>query len=420
MVFSSTAKDTYILFFSNIATAFFGFVFTWFVARSLSVSDFGVFSAVNNLALMAAPLIDLGVSSALINFVAFFQARNEIEKAQEYVKAGLFIRFIVFGFIALLLFVFRYPISEKLLAGGSFYLVYWTIIILLGLVFSSFVTLVLQAYKRFFRSMISEVSYSFGRVIFVLILAFAFGGLTLNKSLLAFALAGLVSVFVAGFVLGYGFLKTKPKKSVYYDLIKFSGWLGVNRILSSISGRADIQMLAFLAGSVATGYYSIASRLAFFIAVLVSSLSAVISPRLASFSDKEKERAYIMKSLVAVFIVSLGVVFWVIIAKPFVLLLFGDKYFESIKIFQALALSMIPFIFTAPSVSAIIYAMKKPKIIGIFSIFQTSAILILNYLLIPKFGAFGPTITLGVTNTILAVYSWIVVVRYYAKVNSNI
>lgn len=90
MVFSSTAKDTYILFFSNIATAFFGFVFTWFVARSLSVSDFGVFSAVNNLALMAAPLIDLGVSSALINFVAFFQARNEIEKAQEYVKAGAF------------------------------------------------------------------------------------------------------------------------------------------------------------------------------------------------------------------------------------------------------------------------------------------------------------------------------------------
>lgn len=172
-------------------------------------------------------------------------------------------------------------------------------------------------------------------------------------------------------------------------------------------------MLAFLAGSVATGYYSIASRLAFFIAVLVSSLSAVISPRLASFSDKEKERAYIMKSLVAVFIVSLGVVFWVIIAKPFVLLLFGNKYFESIKIFQALALSMIPFIFTAPSVSAIIYAMKKPKIIGIFSIFQTSAILILNYLLIPKFGAFGPTITLGVTNTILAVYSWIVVGKYY-------
>lgn len=408
---SSTAKDTYILFFSNVATAFLGFVFTWFVARALSVSDFGVFSSVNNLALMLSPLVDLGVSSALINFIAYFQVRNEHKKTLEYVKAGLVIRFVILLLVSIFLFAFRGFVSDKLLAGGGVYLVYWTIFILLGLVFSSFVTSVLQAYKKFFRSMISEVSYSFGRVIFVLI--FAFNGLTLTDSLSAFALAGLVSLVVTAFVLGYGFLKSHPPKSIYSDLFKFSGWLGVNRILSSISGRADVQMLAALSGAVAVGYYSIAGRLAFFIAVLSSSLSAVIAPRLASFGNKEKERAYILKSLLSIVGVSLGIILWVIFAKPFILLLFGEKYLNSIGIFQALACSMIPFLFTTPSVSAIIYAMKKPKIIGVFSIFQTAAILILNYLLIPKFGAYGPTITLAITNSILAGYTWLIVIRNY-------
>jgi len=407
---SSTARDTYILFFSNVATAFLGFVFTWFVARALSVSDFGIFSAVNNLALMIVPILDLGVSSALINFVASIK-QGEDKKAKEYTKAGLVIRFLFFLVVSFFLIAFGRLVSDRLLASEDVTLVYWVVVILIGLSLSGFVSFVLQAYKRFFSSMIVEVTYSFGRVVFVLL--FAIVGLSLSKSLLAFALAGLVSLFVAYFVLGFDFLKTKPTKDIYLDLIKFSGWLGVNRILSSISGRADIQMLAALAGATVTGYYSVASRLAFFIAVLSASFAAVISPRLAAMGNKEREKKFILKAVLALLGISFGVIFWVIIARPFILFLFGSKYLESVKVFQALALSMIPFLFTAPSVSAIIYAMKKPKIIGVFSIFQTAAILVLNYLLIPKFGAFGPTITFGITNTILLVYTWGIVWKYY-------
>jgi len=104
---------------------------------------------------------------------------------------------------------------------------------------------------------------------------------------------------------------------------------------------------------------------------------------------------------------------WIIIARPFITVLFGIKYLESVNVFKALALSMIPFLFTAPSVSAIIYSIKKPKYIGLFSIFQTVLIIALNYFLIPKFGAFGPTITFGVVNTLLLIYSWVIVYRYY-------
>lgn len=411
LAFSSTAKDTYFLFVGNIVSAIFHFLFIWFIARALSVPEFGIFSAVSNLVYIISPLVDLGISGGLIEFASYFRSRGEEEKAKEFVKAAFIARFL-FLLLACVILVMISPFwGEKLFASSDFYLSLWTVIILLGIFWSYFFSSTLQAYRRFIASAVVDNAYAAGRVVFVFFLSI--GGLTLYKALGAFALAGIVAFFAALFTFGFSFLKTKPSFAVYKKLISFSGWLGVNRVLSSISGRADIQMLAALAGATVTGYYSVASRLAFFIVVLASSFASVISPRLASMGDREKEKVFIKKSLLAVLAISFGIVAWVLLARPFILFLFGEKYESSIVIFQWLALSMIPFVFTAPSVSAIIYSLKKPKYIGLFSIFQTALIIILNYLLIPRFGAFGPTITFGVTNTILAVYTWGIVMKYY-------
>ncbi len=415
LAFSSTAKDTYFLFAGNVGSAFFSFIFTWFVARALSVSEFGVFSAVSNLVYIISPLVDLGISGGLIEFASYFKSRGEEEKAKEFVKAAFVARFLLLLLACMILVIISPFWGDNLFASSDFYLSLWTVAILLGIFWSYFFSSTLQAYRRFIASAAVDNAYAAGRVMFVVFLSI--GGLTLYKALGAFALAGVVAFLAAFVAFGFSFLNTKPSFSIYKKLISFSGWLGVNRILSSISGRADIQMLAALAGATVTGYYSVASRLAFFIVVLSSSFASVISPRLASMGDREKEKVFIKKSLLAVFAISLGVVVWVLLARPFVLFLFGEKYENSIVIFQWLALSMIPFVFTAPSVSAIIYSLKKPKYIGLFSIFQTALIIILNYLLIPRFGAFGPTITFGVTNTALAIWTWGVVIRHYRQDN---
>lgn len=109
----------------------------------------------------------------------------------------------------------------------------------------------------------------------------------------------------------------------------------------------------------------------------------------------------------------LGILAWIVFARPFILILFGAKYLPSVGVLQALLLAVIPFVLTIPSVTAIIYAIKKPKFVGSFAIFQVSLVFISNYFLIPKFGVFGPTITLGIINTILAVYSLVIVFKHY-------
>ena len=412
MLFSATAKDTFVLFAGNLGSAFWGFLFTLFVARSLSISDFGIFSAAINLVVILASLADIGISTGSVNFVSTHTAKGEHEKADQYTKASFIIRLAMVLGTSALVIIFAPFVSKTFLATRDPIIAIWSAVLPIFIFPDLFFPYILQAKKKFLHSTIIDNVFYIARLLFVLAF-YVVGGLTMSKAFWAFGAGFVVSLVFIFIYLKSDFLRSRPGKEEYKNLLKYSGWVGVNRIISSVSGRLDIQMLAAIAGATATGLYSIPSRLASFIIILTSSFSSVLAPRLTGFGNKENEKRYILKSLIALLPITGGVVLWIIIAKPFVLALFGEKYLESVPVFQALALAQIPFLFTAPSVSAIIYSMKKTIYIGTFSFFQIAAIFLLNFFLIPKYGVFGPTITLGVTNIILAVYSWVIVIKYY-------
>jgi O-antigen/teichoic acid export membrane protein len=408
---SATAKDTYLMYVGNLLSAFIGFLFVLVIARNLTVDDFGIFSAANNLIIIIASLTDIGISSAVVKFVSEKMASDDKVSAYKYIKAGFVLRFWTVLTISFLVFLLSGLISKHLLATDEIKVAWWVAIISLGMFSWGYFQYVFQAFRKFVHSIITDISLGTSRVLLTLI--FVLGGLKLNEVFGAYFAATIVSLVVIAFMIRLDFLKSRPDKQVYKKLLKFSGWLGVNRVISSISGRLDVQMLAALAGATQTGFYSIPSRLAFFIPVLAGSFTSVLAPRLSSFGDKEKEIRYVKKATLAVLPISIGIVVWIALAKPFIVILFGQKYLPAVPVFQALAAAMIPFLFTVPSVSAIIYAIKKPIYIGIFAFFQLAAIFLLNLYFIPRMGALGPTVTLGIVNTILALYSWVVVLKHY-------
>lgn len=412
LILSSTAKDAYVLFSGNVLSAFLGFVYTLVIARVLSVPDFGIFSAAVNLVVILNSLTDLGISTGAVNFVAESEARGDSEASKKYTKAASVLRLEVTLIACLLVIFFAKYVANTFLITDKVSIAVLTSLTSLSLALPMLLPFILQARKKFISSVISDNSLYLSR------LAFTFGfmllaRITIENALLAFVLGGIVGTLVGIYLIKPNFLKSRPERQIYKKLIRFSGWIGVNRIISSISGRLDIQMLAILAGATATGLYSIPSRLAGFVTVLTSSLSGVLAPRLAGFGNKEEEKKYILKATLALFPIIIILIFWIIIAKPFILILFGNNYLDSVPVFRALVAAMIPFVFTAPSVTAIIYAMKKNIYIGAFSFFQLAAIFLLNLVFIPKYDTIGPTITFGITNTILAIYTWVIVIKHY-------
>lgn len=412
LLFSDTARDTFVLFVGNGASAFWGFLYTLFIARSFSVYDFGIFSAALNFVVILSSLADIGISTGSVNFVSEHTARGEHEKANEYIKASFLIRLFVVLLISVLVAIFAPFVSKTFLATQDPKIAVWCAILPIFLFPDAFFPPILQAKKKFFHSTLIDNVFYIGRLLFALAFYFA-GGLTMSKAFWAYGVGFVAEVILIALFVKGDFLRSKPQKNEYKNLMKYSGWIAVNRILSSVSGKLDVQMLATMAGAVATGLYSIPSRLASFIAILIGSFSSVMAPRLAGYGNKDSERKYILKSLLAVAGISVGIIFWIIIAKPFILILFGEKYIPSVPVFQALAAAYIPSLLTVPSVTAIIYSMKKTVYIGAYSFFQIAAIFLLDLFLIPKYGVFGPTITLGVTNLIMVFYSWFIVIKYY-------
>lgn len=417
LAYSSTARDTLTLFSGNLLSAFWSFLFVLILARTLSVVDFGVFSAAGNFILILASLADIGISGGAVNFVSENIARGEHQKADEYIKAAFIIRLVMVVAISVVVIIFAPFISRTLLATRDPAIAIWSAVVPIFVFPDLFFPYILQAKKKFLQSTVIDNAFYLVRFLFVFAF-FLVGGLTMSKAFWAFGAGFLVEGVLIVIFLKTKFLRSNPRKTEYKNLLKFSGWIGVNRVVSSISGKLDIQMLAAMAGAMATGLYSIPSRLASFIIVLCGSYSSVLAPRLAGFGNPEKEKAYIIKSTLATLPLVVGIILWIIIAKPFILTLFGVKYIESVPVFQALAAAQIPFLFTVPSVTAIIYAMKKTVFIGAYSFFQIAAIFILNFVLIPKYGPFGPTITFGISNTLLAAYTWFIVIRHYRLAKS--
>jgi O-antigen/teichoic acid export membrane protein len=299
-----------------------------------------------------------------------------------------------------------------LLATDDPAIAYWVAGITFSLVFPMFFPHVLQGQKRFVASVVADNALYVFRLVGTFAL-FVAGTLTLGGALGSYLLGSFASLVAGMAFLGVGFLKTHPNRETYTKLLAFSGWLGANSIVSAVAGRLDVTMLASISGAQDTGFYSIASRLASFIVVSAASFSAVLATRLASFNDREREKTYILKASLALVPMVMGILLWIALAEPFVLLLFGDKYQSSVPVFRALSLSMIPFLLTVPSVSAIIFAIKKPIYIGSYAFFQLAAVYILNTIFIPKYGTLGPTYTFAITNSFLALYSWAIVIKYY-------
>lgn len=412
LVFSSTAKDTYISFLGNLFSAFWGFIFTLIVARKLSVSDFGVFSAVLNLVIILSSLADVGISTGSVKFIAENHTVGNKKKTDEYTKASFVIRTSIVIGLSLIVLMFPSFISNHLLATTDPTMAMWAAFVSVFIFPVMFFPNILQAKRKFLESAFLDNSYYLGRLFITFVFSY-FGILTMQNAFWAFGVGFVVSIILTLVYVGKDFFYTKPSIDEYKNLMKFSWWIAVNRIISSISGRLDVQMLAALAGAVATGLYSIPSRLSSFLIVLAGSFSAVLAPRFASFNDKKKEWSYILKSTLALVPITFGIIIWIIFAKEFTVLLFGDKYIDSVPILKALLAAQIPFLFTVPSVTAIIYAMKKTVYIGAFSFFQIAAIFFLNVFFIPKYGPIGPTLTFGIVNIILAIYTWVIVIRYY-------
>ena len=190
-------------------------------------------------------------------------------------------------------------------------------------------------------------------------------------------------------------LKKTTKYSIKRHVIPIIA-LFLYNAATTIYTNLDTVMLGMMTCDNQVGYYNAAVKIKGILASIVTAMSAVLLPRVSYYlsnNNREEFSRIIKKTFQFVLLISIPLaVFFVLAAKPTILILAGEDYLPSIIPMQIITPAII-FIGIG-SITAwqmlIPLCMEKVTVIG--AVVGAIIDLIINFLLIPRFGASGAAI----------------------------
>jgi O-antigen/teichoic acid export membrane protein len=165
-----------------------------------------------------------------------------------------------------------------------------------------------------------------------------------------------------------------------------------------------------LAGPAAAGIYSSAQKL---VSVLPQVAGAVEGVFATKFSDANTYRQYFYEYLRVVTILCIGVLGAMLFAPIIVPLFFGNKYLDSIGVFQVLLFGIVFFFFSGPPAAAILYRYSKPSCHLFNSALGLGVSLVAYFILIPSLGPTGAGWAFVIASAVVMVanYLWLKFIR---------
>lgn len=393
---TQTIKDSFVVFLGLGVTTILGFFYTIIMARVLRPESFGVFSAITSLVAIVYSLGDFGVGPAIINFLP--KQKND----SKLISTTFWFQFFVGVATTLIIWLFskRADIlipgatTENFLLVGALSFNY----LLIG-----WIQAVFTAKKRFSSLSLGQIIDAVLKITLVFWLL-RIGNLSINTAIIA----NIISTFFA-LIITFGrdlfTINLSFDTVTLTNVFHYSKWVAISRLFSVFFSRIDIILLNLLASSYSAGIFAAASRITLLFAMVVSSLGSVVNPRFSSFGSKKEAAGYIKKLFLLITGVSGLILVTCLFAKPIILTVFGLSFTESIKIFQLLAVSMIPFLYSVIFTAAILYTFHQPKFYAYTCFLQLVVVVSTNLLLISKVGAYAPVIGSAISNTLVFIVS---------------
>lgn len=363
---------------------------SFLLINMLSISEFGEFIFFNSILLFLTAFL---VGPAPTLFTQYFS--NE-----DYAFKDIYIKGIRFLSLSSFLAIAVYFLIIKFLKNP---LIFWDIeLLIIGIfifIFNS-ISLIIDTFyrsKMFFKfsegtKVIEAVIWFFG-----ILSLYYFDLLSIKNILILFLIR---SFFVLSI---FSFNLIKIKKSSHKSIKKilfFSDFssLYLNTFFAYVIQQSTQLMLGFLSNPTQLAYYGFSY---IFYTILVMFPGAISWYLLSRTNDKiffENEN-YIKFTSVSYFlcVVAASAIF---VLAPIIISLFkGDDYFESIKIVKMLVLC---FVIYSPQylLSSFWIYHKKYNALSIITTVVGLINIILNFFIIPKFGAYGATFTLLISFTI--------------------
>lgn len=374
----------------------FSFVYFIILARFLEPSNYGQYQLAINFALMLSVIADLGLSSVLIRETA----RQLID--QEKLFKQIFSLKIILSLMTGLIIVLG---NILLYAGNPVQpLIYFTALIV---IIDSFTLL----FYGFIRGQQNLGYESIGTIVFQIII------LTLGLILMRFSQSALHFIWVILFASLFNFLyswvilqkKYHLKLKWYFDrslanTIFAIAWpFALSAIFAKIYAYIDGLILAQLHGSASLGIYSVAYKITFAFQFIPLAFVAALYPAFANYwqNDKAQLEKTLLRAINYLAYISLPIAAGIVALAPVLIRsLYTSNYANAIIPLQILVLSL-PFLFINFALSYFLSATDRQKINTRNLALVMLLNIILNFILIPTWSAWGASLASSISTIFL-------------------
>lgn len=411
-------KGSAIVFVALTITGLVGFVLRIFLARSLSVTEYGLFYAVFTLVSVFVIFHDLGLGSALVKYIPEFEVRRQFREIKSSMAFSLILQAVFAVSIATVIFAFSDQIALAVFNTGSAS----PIIKILGIMlFWMIFYYLFRAAFQGFQNMLAYALMNLFQILFVFLFAILFVGVLgfgIKGAAFAYLFATL-AIAIFGLTLFWGgyprVIKekiriTKPliKKLFLFALPVFVGGLG-----GLIISYTDTLMITVFRSLPEVGLYQTVQPTARILWYFVASLVAILFPMISELWVRRERKLlgnalHFLTKFAFILIIPAALVF---IAFPGIAinLLFGSRYLAGAAALQILAGAAIVYTLYAILVSTM-SGIGKPiintKVVALMACLNLAG----NLLLIPTYGIEGAAIA-----TLSAYTLGFVLMFYYAR-----
>lgn len=404
-----------------------GFVTTFFiVTKYLTQEEVGLTRVLIDAAVLFASFAQLGTSASIIRFFPYFKDENGKHH-------GFFFWTLVVPIVGFVLFLIvakclESTIIQTFSTKSELFVTYYRFVFPLSLfmlyqtVFEANANVLMRIVVPKF---VREVGVRVGLLVTYLLYGYweiiDLDGLVIGICITYF-IAALVDFF---YLLTLGKISFKPDCKVFTrPLLKDIGFYTLFMLLNAITVNVMPLLNTFFVsaglGLSFTGIYAIANYIATVVEVPNRSLNAIVQPEIAqSFKDQNLAHAEELCKSVSLHLmlssILLFVFIWINIDALFMLLPNGDKYEmgKSVVLILGIAKCINSTLFV--SSSALNYS-KYYYWSFVFTVMLTAMAIVLNVLLIPRFGMDGASLSHLISYLTFYV-SLLIVVRLKLKIN---
>ncbi len=413
---TNTFRQTAITFSGTILNGILGIAFYIITARILGPASYGLLGITLTTLALVADLGDFGTNTGLVRFISKY-VRLDPDRAYRFQNLGIKIKL----YASFIIIATGY-LTSSFLANNIFNkpeIIIPLRIAFLGVLTTllfSFTTASLQSMQKFWTWSGVQIFTNLLRLIIVLVL-FYFGIRNPNATLVAYIAMPLVGFFIGLYFIPINFIRVKSTPSDVKEFIKYSKWVGVFLIISSLGSRLDSLISARLLTFTELGIYAAATQLVFVFPQLISAIGTVISPKFSSMGSFDSMLKYYKKLQIFVIALSLIGLFAIPLGYIIIPLLYGVKYTGIIPVFSVLVIAMLVFLISTPIHNVIIYYYSHPKLFFRISAIHLIIIAIAGWVLIGKYGILGGAFAV----LIAQIMDFIIpAVWLYRKIRNNI